>query len=320
MKNNEQNEEFPERNGRKIVKQIIKRRSYQSITGAWMYIDKDGNVEGNYTVLQGWPTWAANPENMKVKRNTHYKNDQSHLVTFNEVGEFLYKNSENVTFEPNSLIRWVASGPPTDEPSCGFDNKQCEVQNRMAHILFMLLFGFFLVFAMGSFLLYHKWEFEQEVSGLLWILNSEDITLDEERVRMLFASRASLVSNSSLTQAKINDFSPCKLATYKGAVVCMKEFWFNKQRRSSEHKPFDSFTRQTKLELKLIKNMHHKNINPFIGACTLEKYPSSFFIVSEYCAKNSLRDIVENLELRLDQDFLCNLIHDILSGKFCDDN
>ncbi|KAG8183695.1 hypothetical protein JTE90_014671, partial [Oedothorax gibbosus] len=51
------------RNGTNIIQKIISRGMYQSVTGAWMHIDDNGDVEGNYTVLALQPT----PPNLTLK-------------------------------------------------------------------------------------------------------------------------------------------------------------------------------------------------------------------------------------------------------------
>ena len=61
-----------------------------------------------------------------------------------------------------------------------------------------------------------------------------------------------------------------------------------------------------------MKNLQHNHIVTFIGAC-LEP-PNSCFLVTEYCPKGSLQDILENDEIKLDWMFRYSLMHDIIKG------
>jgi len=92
-------------------------------------------------------------------------------------------------------------------------------------------------------------------------------------------------------------------ASYKGAIVAVKQLKFHKRN-------FD-ISRNVKKEMKLMKEIHHDNINSFIGAYI---EPSSIYIVTEYCAKGSLHDILENDDLKLDSMFIASLVFDLISG------
>lgn len=61
-----------------------------------------------------------------------------------------------------------------------------------------------------------------------------------------------------------------------------------------------------------MKNLQHPHIVTFIGAC-LEP-SNSCFLVTEYCPKGSLQDILENEEIKLDWMFRYSLMHDIIKG------
>lgn len=61
-----------------------------------------------------------------------------------------------------------------------------------------------------------------------------------------------------------------------------------------------------------MKNLQHNHIVTFIGACL--DVPHSCFLVTEYCPKGSLQDILENDEIKLDWMFRYSLMHDIIKG------
>lgn len=61
-----------------------------------------------------------------------------------------------------------------------------------------------------------------------------------------------------------------------------------------------------------MKNLQHNHIVTFIGACF--EPPHACFLVTEYCPKGSLQDILENDEIKLDWMFRYSLMHDIIKG------
>ena len=61
-----------------------------------------------------------------------------------------------------------------------------------------------------------------------------------------------------------------------------------------------------------MKDMNHENINTFIG---LSVHNSDVYILSQYCSKGSLQDILENDDINLDKMFKMSLINDIASVR-----
>ena len=55
-------------------------------------------------------------------------------------------------------------------------------------------------------------------------------------------------------------------------------------------------------------NLHHTNLNVILGACV---EPNHIFVVSEYCSKGSLQDVLENENIRLDRIFNISFASDI---------
>lgn len=62
-------------------------------------------------------------------------------------------------------------------------------------------------------------------------------------------------------------------------------------------------------EMRLLRELRHDNINSFIGACV---EPTRILLVTDYCAKGSLYDIIENEDIKLDDLFIASLIHDLI--------
>lgn len=58
-----------------------------------------------------------------------------------------------------------------------------------------------------------------------------------------------------------------------------------------------------------MRDVRHDNLNPFMGACVDQ---NNVFIITEYCTRGSLQDILANDEIKLDNMFRASLIFDII--------
>lgn len=58
-----------------------------------------------------------------------------------------------------------------------------------------------------------------------------------------------------------------------------------------------------------MKDIHHEHLVKFYGACVDAPNCS---IITEYCPKGSLQDILENDQIKLDWMFKLSLMHDIV--------
>ncbi|RWS14416.1 hypothetical protein B4U79_13306 [Dinothrombium tinctorium] len=280
-------------NGTEIINRIIKRKRYRSVTGAWMNIDSDGNVEGNYTVLALQET----PAELLAK------NISKRLpFTMLPVGSFDYDDSTNETIlKLEGVINWVGGKPPLDEPPCGFNGSAClEAPEKWREITAGILAGIFLTTSFVTIVTYRNWKYEKEIAGLLWQIYLKDLHIYSNGI--MSGSKMSLLSGNS-QESRYYAVTHTQTAFYKGTLVAMKELLFS--RKSVE------LPRETKKEMKLMKELHHDNVNPFIGA---HIDPNRVVIITEYCAKGSLQDVLENQNLKLDCMFIASLVFDLISA------
>uniref|UniRef100_A0ABD2W0F8 Guanylate cyclase n=1 Tax=Trichogramma kaykai TaxID=54128 RepID=A0ABD2W0F8_9HYME len=112
-------------------------------------------------------------------------------------------------------------------------------------------------------------------------------------------SQASLSSNPDADFRYSMIYAP--VGVYKGRLFAVKKV----RKKSIE------MTRQMKKELKIMRDLRHDNLNSFIGAST---EPPNICIVVEYCARGSLKDILENEDIKLDNMFMASLVGDIVRG------
>lgn len=150
--------------------------------------------------------------------------------------------------------------------------------------------------------IYRKWKIELEIEGLLWKIDSTDIKGYFNNDIVSSPSKLSLVSAASFGSRCSNQVFTTT-GKFRGVVVRIKELKFARKR---------DISRDIMKEMRLLRDLRHDNINSFIGACV---EPMRILLVTDYCAKGSLYDIIENEDIKLDDLFIASLIHDLI--KVC---
>ncbi|PRD36212.1 UNVERIFIED_CONTAM: Gyc76C [Trichonephila clavipes] len=87
----------------------------------------------------------------------------------------------------------------------------------------------------------------------------------------------SLASHVSV-ESKMMEQIFTRTAVFKGSLIAVKQLRFSKK--------IVDISRKTKIEMKIMREMHNDNINQFIGACV---DPNCVYVVTEYCFKGSLQ-------------------------------
>ncbi|KAH8323965.1 hypothetical protein KR074_002395 [Drosophila pseudoananassae] len=279
-------------NGTRVIDTIIKNRTYMSVTGATIKIDQYGDSEGNFSVLAYKPHKWNNSNNIQC--NYHMV-----PVAYFHQGDNLpeYKLI-------NGSIDWPSGGEkPTDEPMCGFANELCKKDDThytstvAAVVLGVLLFCSGVI----TMSIYRKWKIELEIEGLLWKIDSNEIKGYTGNDIVSSPSKVSIMSAQSYGSRWTNQFVT-STGQLRGAVVRIKELKFPRKR---------DISREIMKEMRLLRELRHDNINSFIGACV---EPTRVLLVTDFCAKGSLYDIIENEDIKLDDLFIASLIHDLIKG------
>ncbi|KAF2358402.1 Adenylyl cyclase class-3/4/guanylyl cyclase [Trinorchestia longiramus] len=261
---------------------LLKNHTYKSILGYSVTMDEQAQSEGNYSVY----FFYAHPN--CSRRSTHFP--CSHCLA---------KISDFVDYELDTSIQI----PLLDEPLCGYDYSLCkdtsgEVRQIAAVVMAVMLV--FIVF--WSTIQYRKWKYEQEIAGLQWRIDKKELCQ--------FNSGYAFGSRTSLASVVSHDFHGQLyfpfLADYRGTVVCLKTI----EMEHKAHKKPD-LSRPVMKEIRNMREIKQDNVCSLVGAY-LEG--NSVTLVTEYCHRGSLEDILENEDIKLDQLFVASLVHDLLRG------
>ncbi|XP_071825747.1 atrial natriuretic peptide receptor 1-like isoform X6 [Apostichopus japonicus] len=208
------------------------------------------------------------------------------------------------TMLKGKTIDWPGDTVPLDTPKCGFDGSGCieDVNNNgmkfgmIAMAVILVLFVIIIVYV------YRKYTYEKELANTSWKVKWNDITFSSKVTRRFGGSRMSLVSNDS-GQSICGHNQQIFTVTgyYKGNVVAIKKL---------ERDRID-LTRQVLMEMKVMREIQHDHVTKFVGCCG---DAPNISILTEYCPKGSLQDILENDSIELDEMFKFSLLYDLVKG------
>ncbi|KAK0395012.1 hypothetical protein QR680_001063 [Steinernema hermaphroditum] len=179
----------------------------------------------------------------------------------------------------------------------------------LLHIFLALLITVAIVCAVVAFIYYRNQKFERELA-LVWKIDNREIekivSTDTASTMSLFivsGSKTSLIRNE-LACVDHKTWNGLKgVALYRGAIVAIKEMTYKYKMKE--------ITRDMKLEMKAMRQLHHDNVNSFMG---ISVSPTCVCIVREFCSKSSLMDILRNADMKLDQLFIASFAQDLVKG------
>ncbi|KAM6902883.1 LOW QUALITY PROTEIN: atrial natriuretic peptide receptor 2 [Xenentodon cancila] len=251
--------------------------------------------------------------------STDEKNDRNidvdlWAMTNQETGEYglvAYYNGtiKEIFWSQTEKIHWPGGGPPLDNPPCVFSTDDPSCNDGHLPVLGIVAVGSglaLIIFGISSFLIYRKLKLEKELAGMLWRIRWEDLQFESPNKyhkragsRLTLSQRGSSYGSLITAHGKYQLFA--KTGYFKGNLVAIKHV--NKKRIE--------LTRQVLMELKHMRDVQFNHLTRFIGACI---DPPNICIVTEYCPRGSLQDILENESINLDWMFRYSLINDIVKG------
>ncbi|KAJ8000203.1 hypothetical protein DPEC_G00202400 [Dallia pectoralis] len=218
---------------------------------------------------------------------------------------------------PGMKVQWPGGSPPPDIPECGFknDNPAClaSTVTVLQMVAIVVCFIFIIIVTVAVFIYREvaeskmKLKLENELAAQLWRVQWEDIQMSNlEKVLRRTCSRLTMSMRGSnygsLLTMEGNFQIYAKTGFYKGNIAAIK-YVTNKKRIE--------LTRKVLFELKHMRDVQNEHLTRFIGACI---DPPNICIISEYCPRGSLQDLMESESITLDWMFRYSLINDIVKG------
>uniref|UniRef100_A0A8C7QYJ5 Guanylate cyclase n=1 Tax=Oncorhynchus mykiss TaxID=8022 RepID=A0A8C7QYJ5_ONCMY len=192
---------------------------------------------------------------------------------------------------PGMKVQWPGGAPPQDIPDCGFKNDKPACLARMHQRTPWASFINIKIVHIKIVTLKqegpspnscHKLKLENELAAQLWRVQWEDVQMsDLEKVLRRACSRLTL---------SLGNISAIKYVTNKKRI---------------------ELTRRVLFELKHMRDVQNEHLTRFIGACI---DPPNICIITEYCPRGSLQDLMESETITLDWMFRYSLINDIVKG------
>ncbi|KAL5290146.1 NPR2 family protein [Megaselia abdita] len=272
-------------NGTDIVRRMWN-RTFSGITGN-VTIDANGDRISSYSLLD------LNPETGNF-----------------EIIATLIK--DQLIYLPGRSIHWAGGRktPPPEVPKCGFDGSLCPNDSLPEYAIVSLFLGFIvLCMTVGSVIGYHHYKSEAAINSMTWKISYDEVTIPESVFKPSCISLRSMAKRQSQYTLASDD-----IASLAGEEHTFIPVGFYRSSRVAI-KPISvepsSINRSLMLELKRMKDLQHENLVKFYGACI--DGPRRF-LLTEYCPKGSLQEILENNQIQLDWMFKISLMQDIVRG------
>uniref|UniRef100_A0A8D0D9A6 Guanylate cyclase n=1 Tax=Sander lucioperca TaxID=283035 RepID=A0A8D0D9A6_SANLU len=222
--------------------------------------------------------------------------------------DMIDNKTSQLTAIPGTTLQWLGGVRPRDVPVCGFknDNPACLTKTVTIHqMVSIVIFFIFMMTLTITIFIYRKMKLEKELVAQLWRISWCDIQMSNVDKVLRSGSRITLSlrgSNyGSLMTGDGNMQVFAKTGYYKGNIAAIK--YTNRKRIE--------LNRKVLFELKHMRDVQNEHLTRFIGACI---DPPNTCIITEYCPRGSLQDILENDSITLDWMFKYSLINDIVKG------
>ncbi|KAK2845142.1 hypothetical protein Q5P01_011801 [Channa striata] len=269
----------------KVVTKRMWNRTFHGVTGL-VHLDENGDRETDFAL---WDMIDTNTSAFQI------------VLVYNS-------SEEQLTEIPGTTLHWLGGVAPLDVPVCGFKNENpvCLAKTITIHqMVSIVVFFFFIMTLTITVFIYRKMKLEKELVAQLWRISWDDIQMSNlEKVlrsgsRITLSLRGSNYGSLMTGDGNLQVFA--KTGYYKGNIVAIK--YTNRKRIE--------LNRKVLFELKHIRDVQNEHLTRFIGACI---DPPNICILTEYCPRGSLQDILENDSITLDWMFKYSLINDIVKG------
>ncbi|OTF83668.1 atrial natriuretic peptide receptor-like protein [Euroglyphus maynei] len=260
-----------------IVMDALKDLNYKSILGFNVHMDRNGDAEGNYTLL------SLDIVNKSIEMQI--------------VGSFHQTENDLPVLKLNRKLKWYGNGPILSEPLdsiLNVNNLTIDLKYRHYHYEYKLTKVLWKI-DLKDILFIHT-DFEYGLQNIRNTINLHSLKQMEVVFNNNVQNKNEHFENSS---SDIFDNQLYGVAIYKGSVAFVKRIC----------KKSIDLTRNVRKELIQMREMRHENINQFIGAIIDAPNIAVMFI---YCARGNLEDVLRNKDINLDNMFIASLVADLI--------
>ncbi|XP_042363673.1 guanylate cyclase 2G [Plectropomus leopardus] len=259
------------------------------------------------------------------ERNLDYSiYDLQHVGDVTKFVPILHFDSHTKAVRPTSMfasVVWPKGRSPSDKPKCGFNNELCEwIINDIALLALLIIFpaiGLLAVFCIGVLML-QKLRLQTRLdNSCWWLINYSDITIIREHSGFQGLSLSTTASQSASSGSQSNfsnnsyglrdktgtEHIYTTIGLYQGNQVAIK--YIKTPVCTNFHKP------SIIAEFNVMKEMKHENLVQFFGVCI---EPPNVCVVTQYCRKGSLKDVLKSTDVELDSMFKLSFAYDIVNG------
>ncbi|XP_046854845.1 speract receptor-like isoform X3 [Xenia sp. Carnegie-2017] len=258
-------------------------------------------------------------------------------VTAKTAGKFTYLENDNISltlYNDQQPIKWPwGLKTPTDKLTCEDDNHACPQEGlKIQYIIPTGISAVFIViFIVLMLLFFRQWKRERLLKRSVWQIDINEVLFDRKvstdskcsndsgiRASMLdleastlldFPESKDLFSNpSAIKEDEICDFISMKsfsaMRSVSGTYMADRVFVKILPKNVDITKPMQK-------ELRMLRHIHHENLNPFIGLGCESNY---LWIVMQLGSKGTLEEVLANSDITLDHRFVLSLVYDIAKG------
>ncbi len=197
-----------------------------------------------------------------------------------------------------SGIHWHGNGTvvPVDVPSCGWQNELCNSAGDSGSTTVMIIIGVLsgiviLVLIASGIYLIKRYAYEAAIKAV-----------GEVKVNWTNIHKRVILSGNMTNRHNINSHRPKEMATLQDKIVFITYVG---------NKSINLTNRDIQLEVKEMRELHHDNVNGFVGICT-ETPNTCILMVFE--PRSSIYDIIASEDIKLTLDFKVSFVQDIALG------
>ncbi|RCN50823.1 hypothetical protein ANCCAN_03022 [Ancylostoma caninum] len=212
----------------------------------------------------------------------------------------------NVTEVLSSFWPSADGNLPVDEPACGFRGEKCDytmiIVGASAALCFVLA-------AIGAWILRRYCE-SRSLNSMPWRIFRDDMQIvDEEQVKSMLSLNSQRTKLSSTNAMALKNHAIIGVNTHA-------TFHMYEQRRPIKFGKADLTllmrVRFQHNKPRLMKQVVHDNINPFLGMAFNEK--AEMLLLWKFCSRGTLQDVIYNEHFVLDEKFHGAFVRDVTLG------